>query len=143
MQVGDGVALAGKLRGREGNAARRLRPDTRGVVHKIGGHALLLDLFRRQAPAQLAHQRAHHLQMGQLLGADVRQNARQLGVGHGVPLAQIPQAGADLAVRPAILADDDLSGAGVRVFDVNGVLQMLLIAPHGRFSPPLTSRGRA
>lgn len=74
--------------------------DPCGVVHKIGGKGrITLNLLIRQISGQLVYDGCHHFQMPQLLCADVRQQALNLWIGHGVALGEIPQGGAQLPVR--------------------------------------------
>ena len=142
VQIRDGVALAGEAHGRERRTARRLGPHAGRMVHKIGVEALPPDLVRGKALCQLVYNGAHHLQMGQLLGSDIRQQARHTAPGHGVALGQIAHARAQLAVRAAVLGDDHLCRRRVRRFDPDRELQAFLIAPH-RFRPPFpTARAR-
>lgn len=103
VEVGDRVAGHGEGRGAKRRAGRGNGIDAGGVIHKIIGKALGLDLLRRQVPGQLVDDGAHHLQMGKLLRADIRQDRPQLRVRHGVTLAQVAQGRADLAMRPAIM----------------------------------------
>lgn len=56
---------------------------------------------------------------------DVRQQGLQFRIGHGVPLAQIAQRRAQLAVRTTVLADNKGRQLGVGIGDAHGVLQLL------------------
>ena len=121
-QVRDGVArdLHGARRPRV--ARGELRENACRVVDKIGLESSLLDLFLREISRELVDDRTDHLQMPQLLGADVGQQALELGVGHGVALGEVAQRRAELAVRASILADDRRGEFGIRIFDLDGVL---------------------
>lgn len=44
--------------------------------------------------------------MTEFFGADIRQNAADLSIGHGIALAQIPQGRTKLTVWPAKLQKD-------------------------------------
>ena len=52
-------------------------------------------------------------------------------IGHGIALGKIAHGGAQLAVRTAELRDDQFRQCGVGIFDLDGVLQFLVIRPHG------------
>ena len=69
-EVRDGVArdLHGARRPRV--ARGELRENARRVVDKIGLESSLLDLFLREISRELVDDRADHLEMPQLLGAD-------------------------------------------------------------------------
>ena len=105
------------------------------MVDEIGIEAGLLDLIYREVPRELVDDGADHLKMPQLLGADIGQQALELGVGHGVALAQIPQRSAELAVRAAVLADDRRGELRVGVGDLHRILQFLFINKHQSFPP--------
>ena len=92
------------------------------MVDKIGLESSLLDLFLREISRELVDDRADHLQMPQLLGADIGQQALELGVGHGVPLVEIAHGRTQLAVRAAVLRDDRRGKPWIRVLDLDGVL---------------------
>ena len=96
------VARRGKPVGVEGLSACVLRIDARGVVDEIGVVAGRLDLLRGQVAGQLVHDGADHFEVAELLCADVRQNRFQLGVRHGVALAEVAQRSADFTVRAAV-----------------------------------------
>ena len=64
-------------------------------------------LLRRHVSRELVDDRADHLQMPELLRADIRQQAALLVKRHGIALGQIPKRRAKLAVRAAVLRDDD------------------------------------
>ena len=70
-QVGDGVALDLHAGGGPGEAGGRGGVDARRVVHEVGGEGGVLDLAVRHFPGQLVDDGSDHLQMPQLLGADV------------------------------------------------------------------------
>ena len=65
---------------------------------------------------------ADHLEMPQLLCADIGQQAFELRIGHGVALGKIAQRRAELAVRAAVLRDDRRGKPWIRVLDLDGVL---------------------
>ena len=121
-EVRDGVA-------RDLHGARRprvtrgeLRENACRVVDKIGLESSLLDLLLGQIARKLVNDRADHLEMPQLLCADVGQQALELGVGHGVALGEVAQRRAELAVRAAVLRDDRRGKPWIRVLDLDGVL---------------------
>lgn len=70
-QVGNGIAAALHAGGAPGRAGGGGGIDGGGVVHKIGGEALGLNLLLREVAGQLVDDGADHLQVAQLLGADV------------------------------------------------------------------------
>jgi len=111
------------------------------VIHEVGIKAGGADLILGEIAGQLVDDGAHHFQMAQLLGADVRQQCLQLRVGHGVPLAQIAQGGAQLAVGAAVLADDDRCQLWVGSRDLHRVLQFLFIDKHQSFPPSSQGQG--
>mgnify|MGYP001348676451 CR=1 FL=1 len=84
---------------------------------------------------------ANHLQMPQLLCADVGQQALELGVGHGVALGEVAQRRAELAVRAAVLADDHRRQLGVGCGDLHRILQLFLINKHQAFPPNSQGHG--
>ncbi len=92
------------------------------MVDKVRLEPSLLDLFLREISRELVDDRADHLQMPQLLGADVGQQALELGVGHGVALGEVAQRRAELAVRTAVLRDDRRGKPWIRVLDLDRVL---------------------
>lgn len=101
-EVRDGVA-------RDLHGARRPRvtrgelwENARRVVDKVRLEPSLLDLLLGQIARKLVNDRADHLEMPQLLCADVGQQALELGVGHGVALGEVAQRRAELAVRASI-----------------------------------------
>ena len=121
-EVRDGVA-------RDLHGARRprvtrgeLRENARRVVDKVRLEPSLLDLLLGQIARKLVNDRADHLEMPQLLRADVGQQALELGVGHGVTLGEVAQRRAELAVRAAVLRDDRRGKPWIRVLDLDGVL---------------------
>ena len=121
-EVRDGVA-------RDLHGARRprvtrgeLRENARRVVDKVRLEPSLLDLLLGQIARKLVDDRADHLEMPQLLCADVGQQALELGVGHGVALGEVAQRRAELAVRAAVLRDDRRGKPWIRVLDLDGVL---------------------
>lgn len=111
------------------------------MIHEVGIKAGSFDLILGEVAGQLVDDGAHHLEVSQLLGADVRQQGLQLRVGHGVALAQIAQGGAQLTVRAAVLADDDRRQLGVGGRDLHRVLQFLLIDKHQSFPPSSQGQG--
>ena len=72
------------------------------MIYKVGVESRRFDVFFRQVPGELMHNGPDHLQVPQLLGADICQQALELRVGHGVPLAQIPQRRTKLPVCATI-----------------------------------------
>ena len=81
-EVGDGVAGDLHGGGGPGVAGGELGEDPGGVVHEVGLKAGVLDLLLRQVPGQLVDDGPHHLQVPQLLGADVGQHALELSIGY-------------------------------------------------------------
>ena len=100
-KIRERISLGLKLAGVEGNAARRLGPDPRGMIDLIRPKALLYQLLRGKIAGQLVDNGGDHLQMRQLLGADIRQHRLLHPVGHRVPLGQIPHGSAHLPIRSA------------------------------------------
>ena len=109
------------------------------MVDEVGVKARGVDILLGEIARQLMDDGADHLQMPKFLRSNIRQQSLQLGVGHGVTLAQVAQRRAELAVRAAVLADDQRGQLGVRVLDADGVLQLLLIDKHQ--SDPPSSHG--
>ena len=103
VQIRNGVAGHGECLRGEGSAAGSLGIDPGGVIDEIGLQPGFFDLLRRQVAGQLVHNGAHHFKMGQLFRTHVRQNGLELRTGHAVPLAQVPQGGADFSVGASIL----------------------------------------
>ena len=81
-EVGDGIARDLHRRRRPRIAGGELREHAGRVVDEIGIEAGLLDLIYREVPRELMDDGADHLKMSQLLGADISQQALELGVGH-------------------------------------------------------------
>ena len=100
-KIRERIALGLKLAGVEGNAARRLGPDPRGMIDIIRPKALLYQFLRGKIAGQLVDNGGDHLQMRQLLSADIRQHRLLHPVGHRVPLGQIPHGSAHLPIRSA------------------------------------------
>ena len=94
MQVGNGVALALQISGCKGRTVGGLRKDAYGMVDKVGVKAAFFDLLDGKIAGKLVHDGADHLQMCQLFGADIVQQAGDAAVGHGKFLRKIAQAGA-------------------------------------------------
>ena len=69
VQVGDCVALARYGKGVERHSRRRCRIDTCGVVDKVGVEARFFDLVLAEVSRELIDDRADHLEMIELLGA--------------------------------------------------------------------------
>ena len=109
-------------RGGPGVAGGELGKDPGGVVHEVGLKAGVLDLLLRQVSGQLVDDGPHHLQVPQLLGADVGQHALELGIGHGVALGEVAQRRAKLSVGAAVLRDNCRGEPWIRVLDLDGVL---------------------
>ena len=140
-QVGDQVALHRHAGGAPGEARRSGGVHAGGPVHKIRVKARGPDLLLGEVPGQLVDDGADHLQMAQLLSADVGQQALQLRIGHGVPLAQVAQGRAQLTVGPAVLGDDDGGQLGIGVLDLHRVLELLLINEHQSLPPSSQGHG--
>lgn len=102
-EVGDGVAGGLEGGGGEGHSACGLRPDAGGVIHKVDVKAGFFDLLDGEVAGELVDDGADHLQMRQLLGTDIIEQAGDPAVGHGELLRKIAQAGAQFAIRPAVL----------------------------------------
>ena len=81
-EVGDGIARDLHRRRRPRIAGGELREHAGRVVNEIGIEAGLFDLIYREVPRELVDDGADHLKMPQLLGADIGQQALELGVGH-------------------------------------------------------------
>lgn len=129
-QVGDGIT-SGLHGGRgEGHAAGGLRPDANGVIDEVGCEAGIFDLFDGEIPGELVDDGADHLQMSQLLGANIIEETGDPAVGHGKFLRKVAQAGAQFAIGSAVLAYDDLCGLGVGALDIDREFQNLIIVPH-------------
>ena len=60
-----------------------------------------------------------HLEMGQLLCADIRQNGGNLTIRHGIALGQIAHGSAEFSVRTSVLAHDGLCKCCIWIFDIN------------------------
>ena len=102
------------------------------MIDEVGREARFPLLLLRQIPCQLVNDRTDHLQMPKLLRADVRQEALQLRIGHGIALAQIPEGSAKLPVWTAILRNDDRREARVGIGDLDRILQPLFIYKHAQ-----------
>ena len=101
-QVGDGIT-SGLHGGRgEGHAAGGLRPDANGVIDEVGCEARIFDLFDGEIPGELVDNGADHLQMSQLLGANIIEETGDPAVGHGKFLRKVAQAGAQFAIGSAV-----------------------------------------
>ena len=105
------------------------------MIHKVGVKSGRFDLLIGEIPGQLMDNRADHLQVPKLLGADVGEEALQLGIGHGESLAEVAQRGAQLAIRPAVLGNDERCQLGIGIFDLHRVLKLFLVNKH-YFVPP-------
>ena len=101
-QVCDGVACDLHGAGRPGCTGGKLREDADRVVDKIGRKARLADLLLREITRKLVDDGTNHLEMPQLLCADVGQQAFELGVGHGIALGKVAQRCAKLPIRASI-----------------------------------------
>ena len=102
-QVGDGITSGLHGGGGEGHAAGGLRPDANGVIDEVGCEAGIFDLFDGEIPGELVNDGADHLQMSQLLGANIIEETGDPAVGHGKFLRKVAQAGAQFAIGSAIL----------------------------------------
>ena len=98
MEVGDGVALGLEIIAGEAGPAGSHGIDPRGVIDKIVGEALGLDLLHGEVAGELIDHGRDHLKMRQLLGSDVGQNPRDAPIGHGRPLGEVAEGGAQLPV---------------------------------------------
>ena len=105
------------------------------MIGEIGGEGAVLDLAVGKIAGELVDHAAHHLEMTELLGADVRQKTFQLGIRHGKALAEIAQRCAQFSIRTTVLADDQRCQFGIGIFDPNRVLQLLFIDKHYWFPP--------
>ena len=103
VEVGEHIALHGEVRGCERHACGGDGVDACGMVDEIRVEARTLDLLRREVLRQLIEDRRDHFHMRELLRADIRQNADDVAVRHGVALVQIPQCRAKLTVGAAKL----------------------------------------
>ena len=83
---------------------------------------------------ELADQRSYHLEVADLLCADVEQEIPRGGVLRAEALHEILQAGLEFAVRPAELLKERGGVAGVRLVDLNGNDEGLVVMKHGK--PP-------
>ena len=133
-QVGDEIALAGHACRAVGEAGGGGGIYAGSAVHKIGVKPSGLDLLLGKIAGQLMDDGPDHFQMSQLFRTDVSQQPLQLRVGHGEPLAEIPQGRAQLPVRSSILTDNQRSQLRVGVFNPDGILQPLLINEQGSLS---------
>ena len=97
-QVGDRVSLRLELAGIKRDSSRRLRPDTRRVVDVIGRKARLLKLLGAKTLGELSDDRTDHLQMCQLLRADVGQKSCDLSVWHRIALGEVAEGCGSFAV---------------------------------------------
>lgn len=59
----------------------------------------------------------------QLLGTDIIEQAGDPAVGHGELLRKIAQTGAQFAIRPAVLRQDDLRSLGIGPLDIDRKFQ--------------------
>lgn len=89
VQVGQNVALDGEIFGAEGHAGGGLRVGAQRVVDKIIRKGRAADLLLGQVARQLVDDGGDHLQMRQLLAADVGQYADDLVIGHAVALMEV------------------------------------------------------
>lgn len=102
-QVGDHIALDRHRRRAPGEAGGGRWVYAGGTVHKVGVKAGGFDLLLGEIAGELMDNGADHLQVAQLLRADVGQKSLQLRVWHGISLRQIPQRRAKLSIGSAIL----------------------------------------
>ena len=79
-EVADHIPLDADAGGVPGGAGGGGGIDPGGVVHKVGGEAPLLQLLLGEAPGELVDDGPDHLQVAQLLGADVGEQALELTI---------------------------------------------------------------
>ena len=77
--------------------------DTGGVVDKVGHKSALLNLAVGELAGELVDDGADHLQVSQLFGADVGEQCLELGVGHGIALAEVAKRSTEFAVWTSLL----------------------------------------
>ena len=70
-QIRNDIAFGLELAGIEGDAARRLRPDSDSVIHVIIAETARLDLLHGKVFGELVDDGGYHFQMCQFLRADV------------------------------------------------------------------------
>ena len=139
-KICDDIALGLELAGIERNAPGGLRPERRGMVDIIGAEAGVLNFFHGQVFGELIDDGADHFEMSEFFCGNICQKSRYLAIRHGIALGQITHGSAQLAVRTAILGNDELCQFGVWFLDVNGKLQSFFIIPHS-IAPPFPGKG--
>ena len=73
------------------------------MIQEIRSESGGADLLFRQIPGELMDDGADHLQMSQLLGANIIEETGDPAVGHGKFLRKVAQAGAQFAIGSTIL----------------------------------------
>ena len=116
-QIGDQVSLDGHAGGTPRKTGGGCGIDAGSAVNKVGVEACCFDLILREVTGQLMNDRANYFQMAQFLGTDIGQQTFQLRIRHTIPLAQISQRSAQLAVRAAVLGNNDGGQLRVGIFD--------------------------
>ena len=111
------------------------------MVHEVGIKTGCFYLVLRQVPGKLVDQGPHHFQVAQFFRANIGKQALQFRIGHGVPLAQVPQGRAQFSVRSSVLGDNQRRQFGIGVLDADRILQFLLIDEHQRFPPKSQGQG--
>lgn len=134
VKVGDDVALDSDIFHVGGDACGARGVDTCGVIDEILREGRVFDLGDGQIFGQLGEDRAHHLEMCELLGSYVGKDADDLAVGHREALIEVAHRRGKLAVGASELAYDDRGGTRVGIFDLDGELKFLFIYPHNAFS---------
>ncbi|MGY3469810.1 hypothetical protein ACVW0I_006681 [Bradyrhizobium sp. LM6.11] len=76
-------------------------------------------------------QRADHLQMAELLGADVHQQVLAIGIFAVQPLYRVLHGGREFAIGAAELLKQHVAKAGIRLVHPNGEHQLLDVVIHG------------
>ena len=134
VEIGDDVALDSDIFHIGGDACGARGVDACGVVDEILREGRAFDLGDGQIFGQLGEDRAHHLEMRELLGSHVGEDADYLTVGHREALIEVAHRRGELAVGSAELTYDDRGSAGVGIFDLDRELKFLFIYPHNAFS---------
>ncbi len=69
VQIGDDIPLYLELTGIEGHAARRLGPDTDGMIHVVIGETAFFDLLHGKVTGQLVNDGGDYLEMPEFFGS--------------------------------------------------------------------------